>query len=112
MFGLKPQDLLALTVLAAIVTAGGNLLATVLKDFLFARYFEERKERQTLMSVYRKYRDPIVLAGEELESRLSQICKSYPPDYLRSEVLDSTPTDLETNSATDPHFKTSRDIVC
>jgi hypothetical protein len=108
MFGLKAQDLLGLAVLAAIVTAAGNLLATVLKDFFFARYFEEWKERRTLMSVYRKYRDPIVLAGEELESRLSQICESYPPDYLRSEVLDGAAADLETNSTTDPHFKRYR----
>lgn len=66
MFGLKPQELLALTVLAAVVTAAGNLLATVLKDFFFTRSFEQWKERRTLMSVYRKYRDPIVLGGRNL----------------------------------------------
>jgi len=108
MFGLKPQELLALTVLAAVVTTAGNLLATFLKEFFFARSFEEWKERRTLMSVYRKYRDPIVLAGKELESRLSQICQDYPPDYLRSEVLDATPLELESNSSEDPHYKRYR----
>jgi hypothetical protein len=109
MFGLAPKELLGLGVLAAAVTTAGNLLATILKDFFFSRAFEKWKERRTLMSVYRKYRDPLVLAGEELESRLSQICASYPPDYLRYEVLELVPTALDTtNSADDPHFRRYR----
>jgi hypothetical protein len=108
LFGLKLQELLALTVLAAVVTAAANLLATVLKDFFFTRSFEQWKEHRTLMSVYRKYRDPIVLAGVEFESRLSQICDSYPPDYLQSEVLDAVPDELKANSSDDPYYKRYR----
>jgi hypothetical protein len=108
MFGFTLSQLLGFTVLAAVVTTVGNLLATVLKDFLFARSFERWKERRSLLSVYRKYRDPILLAGDELHRRLSQICKQYPPTYLRSEVLDANAAQLVTNSIDDPHYKKYR----
>src|SRR5215475_3509223 len=104
MFGLRTQDLLALTVIAAIVTTIGNLIATVLKDFLFTRSFERWKARRTLLTIYRKYRDPIVLAGQELSHRLAQVCGDYPPKYLRSEVLATSGVKIEKNSADDPYF--------
>ncbi|HEY6770263.1 MAG TPA: hypothetical protein VI386_36435 [Candidatus Sulfotelmatobacter sp.] len=108
MFNIPLTQLLQFTVLAAVVTTIGNLLATVLKEFLFARSFERWKERRSLLSVYRRYRDPILLAGDELQRRLSQICKEYPPSYLRTEVLDADGTQLVTNSADDPHYKKYR----
>jgi hypothetical protein len=111
MFGLKPETLLGLSVLSAIVITAGNLLATILKDFVFTRSLEKWKERQKerreLMSVYRTYRDPIVLAAKDLKRRLTQICdrdKSYPPDNFRPEALNLGLGDLEINSFTDPHF--------
>ena len=51
MFGFTAGQLFGFTVLAAVVTTGGNLFATVLKDFLFARSFEKWKARQTLRQV-------------------------------------------------------------
>jgi hypothetical protein len=108
MFGIPLSDLLGFTVLAAVVTTIGNLLATILKDFLFIRSFERWKERRSLLSVYRRYRDPILLAGCELQRRLSQICTQYPPDYLRTEVLDAKAAQLVTNSDNDPHYKKYR----
>jgi hypothetical protein len=108
MFGLELKDLLGLAVLAALVTTAGNLLATVLKDFFLSRSFERWKERLTRNAVYRKYRDPIVLAAQELESRLSHICESYPPDYLRAEVLDAAVPEVGINSSDDPYYKRYR----
>lgn len=108
MFGLSASQLLSLTVLAAVVTTVGNLLATFLKEAIFVRSFERWKERRTLMALYRKYRDPILLSGQELLARLSQVCKDYPPDYLRSDVLSESPSMLETNSSDDPYFKKYR----
>jgi hypothetical protein len=108
MFGVPISQLLTFTVLAAVVTTIGNLLATFLKDFLFARSFERWKERRSLLSVYRRYRDPILLAGDELQRRLSQIRKEYPPSYLHTEVLDANAPQLVTNSSDDPHYKKYR----
>ena len=108
MFGLTLEQLLGLTVFAALVTTVGNLFATVLTDFFFNRSFEQWKERRTLLSVYRKYRDPMVLAAENLNLDLAHICEAYPPDYLRSEVLEGGPSDFKANSSDDPHYRRYR----
>jgi hypothetical protein len=52
--GLTAPQILGLSVLAALVSTVGNLLATWLRDFLFVRSFERWKESRTLLSVYRK----------------------------------------------------------
>jgi hypothetical protein len=92
--GLTLNQLLGLTVFAAVVTTAGNLVATILKDFFFARAFEKWKERRTLLSVYRKYKDPLKLACAELKWRLSQVSQSYPTNYLQAEVLKIDTLDL------------------
>lgn len=93
MFGLTTPQLLALSVLAAVVSTAGSLLALVLKELFFVRSFERWKERRTLLSVYRKYRDPIILAGEELARRVADICEAYPTNFLRG-VLARTQLEL------------------
>lgn len=76
----------------------------VIKDFFFARSFERWKEKRTLDVVFRKYKDPIVLAAIELASILRQINLDYPPDFLKRKVLDNEPERLMHNSAGDPYF--------
>jgi hypothetical protein len=108
MFGLTTFQVLGLSVIAALVTTAGSLLALVLREYFFVRSFDRWKERRALMSLYRKYRDPILLAGEELERRVYEICEAYPTNYLRTEVVDAHPPELQANSIDDPHFRKYR----
>jgi hypothetical protein len=108
MFGLTALQLLGLSVVAALVTTAGSLFALVLKEYFFARSFERWKERRTLLSVYRKYRDPIILAGEELVNRVDHICDTYPTNYLRSDLVGKQPAFLKANSDDDPYFQKYR----
>jgi hypothetical protein len=108
MFGLTTQEVLGLTVLAAVITALSNLLATILKDLVFARSLERWRDQKALASTYRAYRDPIVLSGLELRRRIDDLCRDYPPDYLDSEVLAISDIDFESNSTDDPHFRRYR----
>ncbi len=61
MFGMKLSEILAASVVAACVTTSGSLLALYLKEILAVRAFERWKARQTLVSIYRRYRLPIFL---------------------------------------------------
>jgi hypothetical protein len=54
----------------------------VLKEFAFPRLFESWKTRNSIRTVFRKYRDPLFAAGAELAHRLSEICREYPPAFL------------------------------
>jgi len=104
MFGLTTGQLLGLSVLAAVVSTLGSILGTIIKEFFLARSLERWRESRTLLAVFRKYRDPIILAGDELARRLSDICEDYPPTFLRSEILDVQQVPFEVNSSEDPHF--------
>jgi hypothetical protein len=106
--GLTATQILGLSVLGAIVTTAGSLIATWLRDFWFVRSFEQWKERRALFAVHRKYRDHLLLAANELESRVAEICRTYPPEYLRSSVLAAKPKQLEANLASDPYFQRYR----
>ncbi|MBX9663018.1 MULTISPECIES: hypothetical protein [Sphingomonadaceae] len=64
------QTLLGLSVLGALVTTIGSLIALFLKDFVAATWLERWKARQTLLGAYRRYQMPIFLAAEELSNRL------------------------------------------
>lgn len=64
------KEILGLTVLGAIVTTSGSLLALYIKEFVATRWLERWKARQTLLGVYRRYQLPIFLAAEELSGRL------------------------------------------
>jgi hypothetical protein len=74
MFGLSLRDILELSLLGTLVTVAGNLIASWLTGYVFARSFERWKAQQALLSVYRRYKDPIVLAASELYARLKEIC--------------------------------------
>jgi hypothetical protein len=101
-------QVLGLTVVGALVTTGGTLLGLFLKEVLLARSFERWKARQSLEQVFRKYCEPMALAAIELCNRLTLICDDFPPDFLESRLLTSTPEEPATNSASDSHFKRYR----
>lgn len=63
-------NILGFTVLAAVITTAGSLLAMFIKEFVAARWLDRYRARQTLLGVYRNYQLPIFLAAEELSSRL------------------------------------------
>lgn len=65
-------SLWSFAVVAALVTTVGTLFGHYLKEVVLARSLEDWKHRRTLREVYRKYRDPIVLAAIELASRLKE----------------------------------------
>jgi hypothetical protein len=61
--GFSTKDILSFSVIGALVTTVGALVAMVLKERFFARSFEEWKSSQALNAVHQKYRDPIVLSA-------------------------------------------------
>jgi len=97
-FGLTATELLGLSVVAALFSVAGNLLALVLREFLFVRSFERWKERRALRTVYQRYRDPIVLSGLDLISRVAEIRRAYPTNYLLAEVAAQRPTRFRANT--------------
>jgi len=99
-----PQ-VLGLSVVAAIVTTIGSLIALFLKEYVFSRSFERWKNRNTSQQVYEKYREPIVLAALELCRRLHEVCTLHPADYLNSELLGITPRPQKSNCASDTYFR-------
>ncbi len=105
MFGLTAGNLLSLTVLAAIVTTLGNLFATVLKDFLFARSLEKWKSKQQLRQVYLKLRDPLLLATLELINRIVEIAFESSVNFLEKSLLEAKPQRMIANSADDEYFQ-------
>jgi hypothetical protein len=78
-------------VVAALVTTIGTLVGHLLKEVVLARSFEAWKSRRAVDALYRKYRDPIVLAAIELANRLCEICREHPTDFLASSLLASSP---------------------
>ncbi len=75
-------------VVAAIVTTAGTLFGHYLKEVVLARSLEDWKHRRALREIYRRYRDPIVLAGIELANRLKEITEEYPTDFLDACLLE------------------------
>lgn len=102
---LPAKDLLALTVLGAIVTTIGNLVATILKEYFFARSIEKRRAQAELRAAYKKYRDPLVLSVIELLNRLEEILFSSPVDFLDPKLLTVNPQQLKENSANDQYYQ-------
>jgi hypothetical protein len=96
--------ILTFAVVAALVTTVGTLVGHVLKEVLLARSFELWKARRASDAVYRKYRDPIVLAALELAHRLREICFEYPTDFLGSKLLDGPALDAGQASGRDQYF--------
>lgn len=100
------KDYLGFTVVGAIITTLGSLIALFLKDFLFVRYFDSIKEKRTLKSLFKKYNDPLVLSAIELTRRLNELIRNY-PTLIRVFTTDNfklTPRVQTSNDATDPYF--------
>ncbi|MFC7532471.1 hypothetical protein [Actinoplanes sp. GCM10030250] len=109
LLGLTWSQVLGLSVIAALVTVAGNLVATWLKEYIFARSLEGWKSRQALISVHAKYRDPLLLAAREFKGRVDEIGESYPTTYLRTAVLLAPPAErLLANSVEDEYYKQYR----
>ncbi|MCA1597446.1 MAG: hypothetical protein LC769_00220 [Chloroflexi bacterium] len=87
------NNILNFTVVAAIVTTVGGVLASFLTNTVFARSLERWKGRQTLYGLYKRYRDPLVVSAVELLDRLNEIHQDYPPPYLIAD-LDEVPAGL------------------
>ena len=105
LLGLKYEQWLAFSVVAVLISTFGSLLGMTLKEYFFARSFESWKERKALDSVYQKYRDPILLAGRELCSRLDEIVTHFPTVYLKSSVSETSPPRQIENTIDDPYFQ-------
>jgi hypothetical protein len=105
MFGFTAAELLTFTVLAAVVTTLGNLFATVLKDFLFARSLEKWKAKQKLRQVYLKLRDPLLLATLEVTNRIAEITFESSVNFLEKSLLEANPLRMTANSADDEYYQ-------
>jgi hypothetical protein len=99
------KELLALTGIAAIISAVTTLIALVLKEYFFARSLEAWKERRSLTSIYRRYRDPLFVAAVEFANRLHEVTGDYGASYLRSELITVDAPAQQTNSVDDMYFQ-------
>jgi hypothetical protein len=103
--GLKIEQLLGLTVLAAVISTAGALFGIVLRDYLFSRAFESWKQRKALEQLYQKFRDPLLLSARELCTRLIEVLDEYPTCYLKNSVVQLHPDRQVTNNIDDPYFQ-------
>ncbi len=100
------KSYLGLTVLAAVVTTLGTLLALFIKEFLLVRYFDEVRETKALKNISKKYKDPILVAGSELARRIAEIMPY--PEWIskgfKKEVLFSKSATMQSINFIDPYF--------
>lgn len=96
---------LGMTVVAAFVGAASSFLGIVVKDYWFARAFEDWKQQQTLKQLHRKFRDPLARSAADLERRINEIVTHRPSIYLRDEVLSLRPTKQLRNDIDDEYFQ-------
>lgn len=87
------------------LVALGTVLGFLLKEFLFPRLFESWKSQRALADVYRRYRDPLFLSAFELATRLLEICREYPTNFLTSELYNVFPTKALLNSSDDEYYR-------
>lgn len=102
---LPAKDLLSLAVFGSLVTASGTLIGLVLKEHFFARSFELWKAKRTLEGLFQKYRDPLLLAADELSIRLKEVCDGYGAEYLSSSLLEEIPSRMEVVWASDSYYQ-------
>jgi hypothetical protein len=100
------KDIFGLSVLGAIVTTSGSLLALYIKEFVAARWLERWKARQSLLGVYRRYQLPIFLASEELGGRLYGLSRDGNDREERDVGLDllRNPAAREPHAAVSDHY--------
>lgn len=101
---MEAKEYLGFSVLAAGVTTLGTIFGHALKELFLARSFERWKNRQTLETIQRRYRDPIVLSALELANRVEEICTEYPTDFLSSNILTSITTGSQDRTAIRDHY--------
>jgi len=99
------ETILGLSVLGAFVTTIGSLIATVVKDFFFARSLEKWKSRQQLRQVYLRFRDPLLLTTIELVNRIAEITFESSVNFLEARLLQSHPLRMTANSADDEYYQ-------
>lgn len=93
------MEWMKLTVVAALVSVTGNLVALYLKDFLGARSFERWKARQSLAASFDRYRKPVFRAAEELGGRCYAIAVSqsdWPRQGVGLKLLEQKPNPEQT----------------
>ena len=100
-----PPSLWTFTVIAALVTTAGTLLGHFLKEIILAKSFEKWRQRLQAESLFRKYRDPIVLSAVELAGRLVEILNEHPTDFLSSRLLVLDPPAPSLASDRDRYFQ-------
>jgi len=81
------HQILGFTVVGALISTFGTLLATLLKERFFARSHEVWKAQVSSEAVFRHYRDPLLLAAMELATRLEEIYNEYPTAFLTRDLL-------------------------
>lgn len=99
-----PPSILSFAVVAALVTTVGALVGHVLKELFLAKAIEKWRSNRALETIYRRYRDPIVLAAIELANRLDEIEREYPTDYLHSDCLHGPPIEPGHGTERDAYF--------
>ena len=99
------EKYLEFTVIAAIITTIGSLIALFIKDFLFTRYFDNFKEKESLNKIYKRYRDPLVLASNELLRRLLEIYYEFPTTFLQSDIIKLNPEKSILKTTDDEYFR-------
>lgn len=97
-------SLLSFAVVAAFVTTMGTLLGHYLKEAVLAKSLESWKQRRSLDTLYRKYRDPIVLSAIELANRLNEVCNENPAEFLALSVLSCASPEPSHNSERDLYY--------
>ena len=99
------KTILGLSVLGALVTTVGSLLATVVKDFLLARSLERFKTQQQLRQVYLKLRDPLLLSTIDLVNRIAEIAFESTVNFLDPALLQASASRMTENSAHDLYYQ-------
>ena len=105
--GIPLATFLTFSVIAALITTFGNLLALYLKDILAVRSFEKWKARQALLAAYRKYKEPLFLSAYELSNRLDRLSysKDSQEEYGRKiDTLYFKHKGKPKNDVTDPYY--------
>ena len=99
-------SVLTFTVIAALVTVSGSLIALLVKDFLLVRYFEKYKEKASLKKISKRYKDPILLSAKELLSRVDSIIELYQYDSknFTRETLFNKSECMVRNHPADPYY--------
>lgn len=101
------QSIWTFTVVAALVTTAGTLTGHLLKDVVLAAWFESWKQRAAIRAVYRRYRDPIIVAALETARRLDEVVDEWDDDtqqVMRTDVLDDEEVSPDRSLERTPYY--------